>query len=204
MQDQDRGHLVDDLAAPAARGVASRVQMAVGFGGRQALVPQMHGEAELGAQVLGELLRLGRLRALVAGHVQRIADHRLGYGVLAQDAGDGLHVGAVVRPVQRKERLRGVAQRVGDGDADAPVAHIEGGDAADQAAGLCLGGVGFGGLRGQLRARCIHLASVEQTSFARKRGGGGPSCAGWRADRRLLGVPPPPRGGSVKYSIIAT
>ena len=113
--------------------------MPVGFGGGQALVPQMHGEAELGAQLLGELLRLGRLRALVAGHVQRIADDRLGDGVLAQKARDRLHVGAVAplpaSPVQGEERLRGVAQRVGDGDANAPVAYIKAGDAADQAAG---------------------------------------------------------------------
>ena len=30
-------------------------------GGGQPLVPQMHGEAEVGAQLLGELLRLGRV-----------------------------------------------------------------------------------------------------------------------------------------------
>jgi hypothetical protein len=37
----------------------------------------------------------------------------------------------MVGAVQGEERLRGVAQRVGDGDTDAPVAHIEGDDAAD-------------------------------------------------------------------------
>ena len=80
---------IDDLRALAPRRVTASVQMPVGFGGRQPLVPQMHGEAEVGAQLLGELLRLGRLRALIAGHVQRIADDCLHDGVLAQEAGDG-------------------------------------------------------------------------------------------------------------------
>jgi hypothetical protein len=60
-------------------------------------------------------------------------------------------------------------QRIAD-DTDAPVAHIEGYDAADQAAGLCLGGLGFGGLGSRLLARCIHDASVTRSSHQLLRG----------------------------------
>ncbi len=135
LQDEDGGELVDDGAAVAAGGVAGGVEMAVGLGGGEALVPEVDGEAEVGAELLGEGLRLGGLWALVAGHVQGIADDGFGGGVLAQDAGDGFHVGAGVGAVQGEERLRGVAERVGDGDADAAVANIEGEDAGDGAVG---------------------------------------------------------------------
>ena len=72
-----------------ARGAQAQLLHRHAGGGGQQHAPQMHGEADLGAQLLGELLRLGRLRALVAGHVQRIADDCFRDGVLAQEAGDG-------------------------------------------------------------------------------------------------------------------
>jgi hypothetical protein len=45
--------------------------------------------------------------------------------MLAQDTGQPLEIRAPVRSVQRKEWLRGIAQRVRDCQADSPVAHIE-------------------------------------------------------------------------------
>ncbi len=128
LEDEDGGDLVDDAFAPQG-GVSAGVEMAVGFGGGEALVPELDGEVEFGAEVFGEGLGLGRLRALVAGHMERIPDHDEGDGVLAQDAGDGFEVRASTGAMEREERLRGVAQGVGEGEADAAVAHIEGEDA---------------------------------------------------------------------------
>jgi hypothetical protein len=161
LQDENGGNLVDDSLALATCGVSACVEMAVGLGGREALVPKMHGEAELGAEVFGEGLGFGGLRTLVAGHVKRIADDCFCYVVLAQDTGDGLQVRAAGGAVQGEQRLRGVAQRVGDGDADAPVAYVEGDDAADQGAGLVFRGIGFSGVRVWPRGIVIHQPSVE-------------------------------------------
>jgi hypothetical protein len=92
----------------------------------------MDGEVELCADLLGEGLGLGSLRALVAGHVERIADDGFGDGVLTKDAGYGLHVGSTVGAVQGEERLRGEAEGIGEGDTDAAVADIEADDAGWQ------------------------------------------------------------------------
>src|ERR1035437_9869145 len=77
LQDQHRRNLVDDPLPLAPTRVTARVEMPMRLGRRQPLVPQMHGQAELAAQLLRERLRLSRLRTLVARHVQRIAAHRL-------------------------------------------------------------------------------------------------------------------------------
>jgi hypothetical protein len=116
----------------------------VGFGGGEALVPEVDGDAEFGAEVFGEGLGFGGLGALVAGHVEGVADDGFRCGVLAEDAGDGFEIGAAVGAVQGEEGLRGKAEGVGDGDADAAVADVEADDAAYLGA----------------RLLCIHLPSV--------------------------------------------
>ena len=65
--------------------------------------------------------------------MQRVADDHDGDLVLADEAGDGLQVGAEGRAVQRKERLRGQAECVGDSEPDAAVADVE-----RESAGRCL------------------------------------------------------------------
>ncbi len=128
LEDEDGGDLVDDVLA-ADGGVAGVVEVAVGLGGGEALVPEVDGEGELGAEVFGECLGLGGLGALVAGHVEGVADDGLGDVVLAEEAGDGLEVGASAGAVEGEDGLGGEAEGVGEGDADAAVADVEGGDA---------------------------------------------------------------------------
>jgi hypothetical protein len=137
LQDEHRGDLVDDVfAADAFRvwraGVAEGVEMAVGFGGGEALVPEVDGELELIAEGLGEGLRAGGLGALVAGHVEGVADDCFGDGaVLAQDAGDGFQVVAQFGAMQREERLRGVAERVRERETYAALAYVEAENSGD-------------------------------------------------------------------------
>ncbi len=128
LKDEHGGDLIDDSIA-ADGGVADVVEMAMGLGGGEALVPEVHDEGELCAELFGEGLRLGGLRALVAGHVERVADDGFQHMVFAEDAGDGLHVRAAMGAVEREEGLRGEAERVGEGDADPAVADVEGDDA---------------------------------------------------------------------------
>ncbi len=131
LQDEDGGDLVDDIFAADAfgvgrSGVAEGVKVAVGLGGGEALVPEVDGEAELGAEGFGEGLGAGGLGALIAGHVEGVADDGLGDGgVLAEDAGDGLEVVLEAGAVEGEEGLSGVAEFVGEGEADAAVADVE-------------------------------------------------------------------------------
>ncbi len=129
--------------------MAGVVEVAVGLGGGEALVPEMDGDGELGAEVFGEGLGLGGLRTLVAGHVERVADDGLGDVVLAEDAGDGLEVRAAAGAMQREERLRGEAEGVGERDADAAVADVEGGDAGREIRRFSRAGLGGFGHMGE-------------------------------------------------------
>lgn len=154
LQDEHRSHPVDDpLAAPRLSivcRVSRVVEVPMRLRRRQPLVPKMHDDRELRPQFFGEGLRLGRLRTLVARHIQRVADDRLGNMMLAKDAGDGLHLRAPVRAMEREERLRGEAEWIGERNADAPVADIEAGDARRKHCGNDCSGLD----------RIIHRASV--------------------------------------------
>jgi hypothetical protein len=99
--------------------------VAVSFGGGQALVPQMDGEGEGGAEGFGKCLGFGGLRAEVAGHVQRIADDD-GHAVeFAEEAAEGFEVLFQIPADEGEDRLRGEAELIGDGYTDAAVAKIE-------------------------------------------------------------------------------
>ena len=103
----------------------------MGFAGGEALVEQMVGEGGVGLEEGGgKGLRFDRLWAGTAVGVERFADDEGGDLVLADPAGDGLEVGAQGRAVDGEERLCGEAERVGDGEADAAIADVEGEDAA--------------------------------------------------------------------------
>ena len=73
----------------------------------------------------GEGLGLGGLGAGRAVGVQRMAHDQRGHAMLADEAGDGFEVGPQLGAMQGEERLRDQAQRVGDGQPDAPVSDIE-------------------------------------------------------------------------------
>src|ERR1700722_593950 len=77
------------------------------------------------AQRCGKGLRLFRLRARCSVGVQRVADEDDFYLVLSDEASDGFEICARGSAMQRKKRLRGDPERIGDGDADAAVANVE-------------------------------------------------------------------------------
>ena len=142
LKNEDGGYLVDDVFSSYAlgvggSGVAEGVEVAVSLGGGEALVPEVDREVELGAEGVGEGLGACGLGALVAGHVEGIADDGFGDGVFAQDAGYGFQVVSepvfATGPVQGEERLGGVAEFVGECEADAAVAYVEAEDSGDAA-----------------------------------------------------------------------
>lgn len=124
LQYQHGGDLVDDLAVAGKR-AAGGVEMAMGFGRGQALVPEVDGEREGGAQSVGEGMGFGGLGANIAGHVQRIAQNDGGAPVFAEEATEGLQVGFDVPADESQDRLRGEPEFIGDGDPDAAVSEIK-------------------------------------------------------------------------------
>ncbi len=107
------------------------IEQGVRVGGGEALVQQMKaGVGVLFAQSLRERLRLDGLGAHVAGGMEGKADHNVGDSVLTHDACQGLEVCAELGAMQGKERLRGVAEGIRDGESNAAVTNVEGEDAA--------------------------------------------------------------------------
>src|SRR5581483_2939190 len=85
LQDQNSGDLVDHGPVLGA-GAAGGVEMAVGFGGGEALVPKVYGQSEGLAQGFGKGMGFGGLGADVAGHVQGIAENNGRTAEFAQEA----------------------------------------------------------------------------------------------------------------------
>lgn len=132
LEDEHGGDLVDDGGAVAAgggaaAGMAGAVEEVMSLGGGEALVEQVDGEVGvLAAEGFSEGLGARGLRAEFAGEVQRVADDDDGDLVFAHEAGDGFEIGAKIFAVDRDQRLRGVAERVRESEADAAVADVEG------------------------------------------------------------------------------
>ena len=124
LQNQHRSHLIDD-PFPPNRSVPGVVQMSVRLGRRQPLIPQMHHDSELRSQLLGKRLRLGRLRTLIPGHIQRIPDHSLRNPMLPKHPRNRLQVRPSSRTVQSKQRLCGISKRIRDRQSNPAVSNVE-------------------------------------------------------------------------------
>ena len=126
LQDQRSGDLVHNffvLLASAAGFIEDLLRLV----GRQALVPKMDGQAGQLAQLGGELLNLYSARADFSGEMNRVTHDDAGDDEAAGQSCDGTQVLAAVAPdLERHHRLCGEAQFVGDGNADALCADIEG------------------------------------------------------------------------------
>ena len=124
MQDQDRGHLIDDFLVFLA-GVARFVEELMGFARGEALVPEVDAKTSELAQFGGELLRFDGARARFARKLERVAYHDAGNGVAAGKPGDGTQVvAAVAMNFEGENGLGGEAELVGNGNADALCADI--------------------------------------------------------------------------------
>ncbi len=124
LQDQDGCHAVDGLAALFDREVGL-AQKAVGLCRREALVPEVDGEFEVLAEVLGEGLDLFGLDAFDAAHAERQSDDDFCNFVVADNAVEILKVVLLVFPMERLEALRSDAERIGNSDSDSSRTYIE-------------------------------------------------------------------------------
>ncbi len=136
MQQQGGGHLIDDLPAlqPALTAltdsVAGVVQQGVGIAGGEALVEEVDGKAgmrgeESGLEAVDELPHSGSLGAGGSVGVQGKADDEGLYLVLADEARNRFDVCTKAGAMECKERLRGEAQRIRNGQTDAAVAYVQ-------------------------------------------------------------------------------
>lgn len=125
LEDESGGYLIDDGTMLPA-GVAGFVENLVRFAGREALVPQVDGQAGQFGEAGGKRLGLGRLKTGVTCQMKRIADHNCGDIEATGKPGQRAQILArIAAPLQGEHGLGGEPQFVGDGDADAAVADIE-------------------------------------------------------------------------------
>jgi hypothetical protein len=129
LQDQRGRHLIYNSAVFLA-GMAGFIQNFVGFATGEPLIPHMDGQAGQLAQLGGEGLGSGSLRAQLAGQVQRIPNDDAGHGIPPSQPCQRAQVvpgcaAAAALPLQRQHWLGRQAQFVGHGHPDAAVAHVE-------------------------------------------------------------------------------
>ena len=154
-EDEGSGNLVDDAAAGAAvlgsLSVAGVVEEGVSVGGSVTFVEEKKRGGlfevlgEVSSERVGEGLSFCGLRAGFSGGVERETDENCRRSVTADEAGYGLEIGLERGAVDREEWLCGVAESVGESNADAAVADVQSEDAVDGHCFECTSVVGKDG-----------------------------------------------------------
>lgn len=155
-EDESCGDLIDEVLAVEAGGaaggagsVARGVEEAVSLERGEALVEEMERECGmLRMKGLGEGRGFGGLRAGGAVGVERVSDDECGDVVLADETSDRFEVSAQGCAMDGEEGLRGEAERIGDGEADAAIADVEREDARGGHEGSVAGEVSMRRCRG--------------------------------------------------------
>ncbi len=125
LQDQHGGHLIDDAATAGTSGMANGVQVPVGLGRTHPLIPEMHGKLGEFVQLCGKFAGSDRAWAFVAREMQRQADDDRIDAIAPGQSGQRAQVGADLRAMERQQGLGGLAQLVGERNANAAVAMVE-------------------------------------------------------------------------------
>jgi len=124
LQDDDRGNLIHHFAMFRSR-PTRLIQNAMRFAGGQPLIPQVHRQFGFVGQQFGEGLGFLGLAALFPRKMQRVANDNLLAVVSAGESGQRPEILARLLADQGQSRLRGQAETVGNGDADATVSDIQ-------------------------------------------------------------------------------
>lgn len=124
LQYQHGGDLIHDLAMSGAS-KAGGVEVAMSLSGAKPLIPKVNRQGECFTKRLRKVVSSLRLRADVAGGIERIAEHDGGTVEFAQKAAEGFEILAKVSADEGKDRLGGESQLVGDSNADAAGAEVE-------------------------------------------------------------------------------
>jgi hypothetical protein len=129
-EDQDGGYLVY-YGAVFYSGTAGGVEVAVGFGGGEPLVPEVNGEGGLVAEHPGEGLNLVCLGALISRHVEGVADDNFDTRIFADEPVEGFQVLLAIGADEGEDGLGGEAEGIGNGNTDAAVSYVETHDPGD-------------------------------------------------------------------------
>jgi len=100
------------------------------FGGTEPLVPKMNRKLERIFKMPGKISHLLCLGSSMAAHSQRIAHHYFLNSILGDELSQLRQIMTPIAAVQGVNTLRSDAQRIGDGDPDAPRSYIESQNAA--------------------------------------------------------------------------
>jgi hypothetical protein len=117
LQNQDCGHLIDDLP-PACNRHFSFAQQAVGLGRTQAFVPEVNRQGKMLTQLFCEALHFFGLDAFGPTHPQRVAHDDLGHLIFADHLFQLGEIQALVLPLDGFESLRSDTKGVRYGKAD--------------------------------------------------------------------------------------
>ena len=123
LQDQHRGHLIDDFT-PAADGHVGLSKQSIGLGGGEALIPQVYGQLETPPKLFGELAHLVGLRALRATQSKWKANDDFHHLVVADNLFQLLEIEPFVLPSDGFEPLGRDPEGIGDGYADSLGAYV--------------------------------------------------------------------------------
>lgn len=118
LQDEYGGDLVNDFF-PVAGATADGIEMAVGLGGTQPFIPEVHRQVKFSAKAVGKFLRREGARAAIAGEMDRPSNDNLRAGIATQQATERTQIAPRIGMNKGKQGLGGQAELVGDGDADA-------------------------------------------------------------------------------------
>src|SRR5512132_1175220 len=117
LENEDGGELVNGGGSFLDRNLAV-AQDTVGLGGGESLIPQVNGQLELGAELLGKGGHLLRLRAGLTAHAQRETDDDLADVVVVNQAPECSEISFLVAATDGLESLGGDPKGVSDRGAD--------------------------------------------------------------------------------------
>lgn len=130
LQDQDGSHSVNHL--PTASNAEFRIaQHTVGFGGRQALIPEVDGELEVPAQLFGKLRHFVGLHTFGAAQPQRESDYNFRHLVRFHYLVQVFQVQPLVLAMESLQTLGGQPERIRDRHPDALGTDIQTQNASD-------------------------------------------------------------------------
>ncbi len=125
LKDEGRGNLIDERGVLLAF-FAGGVEDGVRFLGGESFIPHAHGQVGVVGELAGKAADAFRLFAGFTGESKGESNDELGAGMLARKTAERSQVlFGIVFSCDGEQRLRSEAERVRDGDADAPGADIE-------------------------------------------------------------------------------
>lgn len=124
LKNQHGGELINDRGA-LLDGHFRVTKDTVGLGRGEPLIPEMNGQLELGAELLGEGRHLFRLDSFCTAHAEWQAHNDFANIIIMDDVVEGREVGTFICAANGLETLGGNAEGIGNGHPNGAGAYVE-------------------------------------------------------------------------------